>query len=531
MLPRGYVSTVAKLSRDFGRRCKLHRNRIAAVVLVLLLTLLTGALSVAAKTTEIVILHNNDLHGRIDGIVEDGEDRGSIARMAGMANVIRAMYPGRVLWFDGGDTTHGTTVANLFFGASVIDAYNAAGIDAMAAGNHDYNYGYEVLLMRALQADFPIFAANAVYKDTGESILPSHKFFDVDGLRIAVFGFSPVTTPVTTHPKNVADLTFLDPLEVAAELVPKLREEADLVFAVNHIGYDLDLKLAEAVPGIDVIVGGHSHTQLDYPVQVGDTIIVQAHEYGRYLGFVKLVVEDGRVVSHEGRLLPTTADMPVDLGIQAVVDSWEDRLSELLDEEIGFTTVHLDGERVDSRTRETNLGNLVADAMRQTLDADLALTNGGGIRASVPAGIITLRDAYSVLPFDNTLAGIEASGAAIVAALEHGVSRWPVDWGGFLQVSGISFAFNPNNEPGERVIKDSVKVNGEPIDLDRIYRVATNDFLAAGGDSYTMLGGLNFFHGSATGDGDFLRDVFAAIFDEVDTVAPEVEGRIVIVED
>src|SRR5690625_5129571 len=141
-----------------------------------MLTLLLGAMSVAAKTTEIVILHNNDLHARIDGIVEDGEDRGSIARMAGMANVIRAMYPGRVLWFDGGDTTHGTTVGNLFFGASVIDAYNAAGIDAMAAGNHDYNYGYEVLLMRALQADFPIFAANAVYKSTGEAILPSHKF-------------------------------------------------------------------------------------------------------------------------------------------------------------------------------------------------------------------------------------------------------------------------------------------------------------------------------------------------------------------
>src|SRR5690625_2870627 len=445
-----------------------------------MLTLLLGAMSVAAKTTEIVILHNNDLHGRIDGIEEDGQPRGSIARMAGMANVIRAMYPGRVLWFDGGDTTHGTTVANLFYGASVIDTYNAVGIDAMAAGNHDYNYGHDVLLMRANQAEFPIFAGNAIYTRSGESFLPSHTFFEVDGLRIAVFGFSPVTTPVTTHPKNVEDLTFRDPLEVAAELVPKLREQADLVFAVNHIGYDEDIALAVAVPGIDLIIGGHSHTQLDYPVKVADTVIAQAHEYGRYLGFVKLTIEDGKVVAYDGQLLPTTADMPVDLEVQALVDSWEDRLSDLLDQHLGFTTVHLDGERTDSRTRETNLGNLVADTMRIALDADIALTNGGGIRASIPEGAISLRDAYTVLPFDNTLAGIEASGSAIIEALEHGVSQYPVDWGGFLQVSGVSFSFNPNNPPGERVLRDSILVNGEPIDPERIYRVATNDFLAAG---------------------------------------------------
>lgn len=508
----------------------MHRNRIAVVIAVLMLTLLAGALQVSAKTTEIVILHNNDLHGRIDGIEEDGEPRGSIARMAGMANVIRAMYPGRVLWFDGGDTTHGTTIANLFFGASVIDAYNFVGVDVMAAGNHDYNYGHDVLLMRANQAEFPILAGNAIYTKSGESFLPSHTFLEVDGLRIAVFGFSPVTTPVTTHPHNVRDLTFVDPLEVAAELVPKLREEADLVFAVNHIGHPDDVALATAVPGIDLIIGGHSHTQLDEPVKVGDTVIAQAHEYGRYLGFVKLTIEDGKVVAHEGKLLPTTPDMPVDTATQALVDGWNEQLEARLGEHLGFTEVFLDGARTDVRTSETNLGNLVADMMRDVLDADIALTNGGGIRASIPEGAITLGDIYEVLPFDNTLAGIEVPGAAVVDALEHGVSQYPIDWGGFLQVSGLSFSFNPNNEPGERVDRSSVKVGGEPIDLDRVYRVATNDFLAVGGDSYTMLGGLTFFHGSETGDGDFLRDVVAEGFDGDTVVAPEVEGRIIILD-
>lgn len=514
---------------SLGGETVLHRNRIVVLIAVVTLALLTGVVQAGAQSTEIVILHNNDLHGRIDGIEEGGEPRGSIARLAGMANVIRAMYPGRVLWLDGGDTTHGTTVANLFFGASVIDAYNFVGIDAMVAGNHDYNYGHDVLLMRANQAQFPILAGNAVYMKSGESFLPSHTFFDVDGLRVAVFGFSPITTPVTTHPKNVEALTFMDPLEVAAELVPQLREQADLVIALTHIGFAEDRLLATAVPGIDVIVGGHSHTEVDYPSVVADTIIVQAHEYGRFLGFVKLVVEDGRIVSHEGRLLPTTADMPVDLEAQARVDSWQAQLADRLGEHLGFTTVHLDGERTHSRTRETNLGNLVTDTMREVLRADLALTNGGGIRASIPAGPVTLGDVYSVLPFDNTLAGVEATGADVLAALEHGVSQYPIDWGGFLQVSGVTFSFNPDNAPGERVDKSSVKVNGEPIELNRVYRVATNDFLAAGGDAYTMLGGLPFFHGSATGDGDFLRDVFATRFEGKATVAPDVEGRITIV--
>ncbi len=504
----------------------MRRHRSLLLAAVLTLALLLGSVG-AAAAEEIVIVHTNDFHARLEPIDFDGE-RGGIARLAGMVNVIRSLYPDRVLWLDGGDTLHGTTVANLFFGVSVVDLYNQAGVDAMAAGNHDYNYGADVLLLRAADADFPILGANTFYKESGESFLPPYAFFDVGGLRVAVLGFSPVTTPVTTHPKNVEAIYFEDPIQVAAELVPQLREQADLVVVLSHIGYTDDVALAQAVPGIDVIVGGHSHTQLDEPVVVGDTIIVQANEYGKYVGFLKLVVDGGRIVDYEGRLLPTTADMPIDAAVAASLADWQGQLSERLGVVIGETAVDLDGERGNVRTKETNLGNLVADIMRETTGADVALTNGGGIRASIPAGPVTLGDVYTVLPFDNTLIGIEISGAQLLAALEYGVSQWPVDWGGFLQVSGLSFAFNPNNPPGERVL--SVTVGGRPLDPDAVYKVATNDFLASGGDGYDMLVSDSYFFGSERMDGDYLRDVVAAYFETNPTVAPEVEGRITIVE-
>jgi len=505
----------------------LQRNHGLLLVVVVTLALFAASVS-AAAAVEIVFVHTNDFHARMQSIDFEGGERGGIARLAGMINVIRSLYPDRVLWLDGGDTLHGTTVANLFFGSSVVDGLNRAGLDVMAAGNHDYNYGHDVLLLRAEQADFPILAANTFFKGSNERFLPPYAFFDLGGVRVAVLGFSPVTTPVTTHPKNVEAIYFEDPVTVAAELVPQLRRQADLVVVLSHIGYTEDVALAQAVPGIDVIVGGHSHTQLDEPVRVGDTIIVQANEYGKYLGFLKLVVENGRIIDYEGRLLPTTADMPISLDLAAALGEWEALLSARLGVVIGETAVDLDGERGNVRTKETNLGNLIADVMRETLDADVTLMNGGGIRASIPSGPVTLGDIYTVLPFDNTLAGIEVTGAQLLAALEHGVSQYPVDWGGFLQVSGLSFTFNPNKPAGQRVV--SVTVGGEPLELQRVYRVATNDFMAAGGDSYTMLQDAPFSHGSDRGDGEFLRDVVAGYFELHPTVAPKVEGRIIMVD-
>lgn len=505
----------------------LRRSRVL-LVLLLLGCLLTAALAAQAAPVEIVIVHTNDTHARLQPIMVDDEQRGGVARVAGFVQVMRELYPGRLLWLDAGDTTHGTNVANLFFGESVIEALNTAGVDAMTVGNHDFNYGQEALLSLAAQAAFPVLGANIVYTDTGRPFLQDSARFELDGVTVAVLGLTTKETPIVTHPKNVVGLTFLDPVEVASQLVPSLRSQADLVVVLSHLGFDEDVRLARTVPGIDVIVGGHSHTRLDEPVQVGDTVIVQANEYGKFLGYLKLTVDEGRIVDAVGQLLPITADAPVHLSVQGVVDRWDEQLGARLDQPVGVTRVDLNGEREFVRTGETNLGNLIADVMRETVGADITLHNGGGIRASIPAGEISLRDVYTVLPFDNVLVGIQLTGEQILAALEHSVSQYPAQSGGFLQVSGLSFVFDADQPPGQRVVE--VLIGGAPLDRNRLYRVATNDFLAAGGDGYEMFVGAPRFYGSQLADGEFLRDVVARWIEEQGVIAPAVEGRIRAIE-
>jgi len=504
----------------------LRRLR-SLLVLALIACLWVTALA-QAEPTEIVIVHTNDTHARLQPIEVDGEQRGGTARIAAFVNVLNELYGGRVLWLDGGDTTHGTNVANLFYGESVIDVLNMAGVDAMAIGNHDFNYGQDVLRARIAQANFPVLAANVVYTATGESFADAYAIFDVQGVKVAVLGLSTQDTPIVTHPKNVVGLSFLDPVEVARELVPVLRSQADLVVVLSHIGFDEDVRLARSVPGIDLIVGGHSHTRLDEPVLVGDTIIVQANEYGKFLGFVELTVDNGRIVQAAAALLPITGSAPVDLAVQARIDAWESQLDAALDVVVGTSLVELNGERQFVRTGETNLGNFVADVLREAVGADIGLTNGGGIRASIDTGDITLREIYTVLPFDNVLVGVELTGAQILAALEHSVSAYPEQLGGFLQVSGLSFTYDATKPAGQRVVE--VTVGGQPLDLNKVYRVATNDFLAAGGDGYEMFLGARQFYGSQLADGEFLRDVVAAYILEHGVIAPQVEGRIRVIE-
>lgn len=498
-------------------------------VTVLLFVLVFSLAVAAAEPAEIVILHTNDMHGRLQPIFVDDVQRGGLARIAAYVQVLRELYPNRVLWLDGGDTFHGTNLANLFDGEPVLEALNAADLDAMTWGNHDFNFGTEVARELAAEARFPILGANIIDSASGRPFSRGAAFFDLDGVTVAVLGLTTADTPLVTLPRNVAGLTFLDPVDVAGRLVPVLRDEADVVVVLSHLGIEEELRLARLVPGIDVIVGGHSHTRLDEPIHVGNTVLVQANDYGKFLGYLKLTVGDQGILGVVGQLLPITADSPVRQDIQALVDRWEHRLDERLRDVVGTAAVDLKGEAEDIRRGETNLGNLIADVMRATAGAEIALVNSGGIRATIEAGEIRLWDVYTVLPFDNVLVGLELTGEQILAALEHSVSRYPFPSGGFLQVSGLTFVFDVARPPGQRVVE--AYVDGRPLDPERVYRVATNDFLAAGGDGYSMLAGAPMFYGSKLADGEFLRDVFLRWIQEQGTVAAELECRIAAIEE
>jgi len=515
--------------KEVRRLLKLLTVAIVLTTLLFVQSLYAEPLVVPGERTFITILHTNDFHGRLESISVTGIVGGS-ARIATLVNEIRSSAPGIVLLLDAGDATHGTTLSNFFNGIPVIEVMNAIGYDAMEIGNHDFNYGQEGLTERASQAEFPLLAANIVVTATGEipPFCQPYVIKEVAGKRIAIFGLITPDTPVVTHPKNVVGLTFLDPIETAAKLVPELRPKADLIIALTHIGYEMDRRLAEEVGGIHVIVGGHSHTKIDVPERVGNeggnAIIVQAWEYGMVLGRLDLEMRGKAIVRFSGELIPVTVDVPEDPDVKAIVESYAAELKAAMSEVVGYTTVPLEGARSLIRTRETNLGNLVADMMRWAAgDAQIALENGGGIRwhRLFPAGPITRADVYELLPFLNTLVMMDLTGAQIKQALENSVSKYPTADGRFLQVSGLRFTFDPTKPAGSRVV--NVWVGGEPLVETATYRVATNDFLAAGGDYYTVLTqGTNFVD-----TGVYLMDYMVEYLKEFSPVSPIEENRIV----
>ncbi|MDI3547110.1 MAG: 5-nucleotidase / UDP-sugar diphosphatase [Halanaerobiales bacterium] len=500
------------------------RKRLLTSLMLVMVLVLVSSLAMAEKV-EITILHTNDTHSR----VEEGKYAGmGFAKLSTLVKEERAKNP-NLLLLDAGDTFHGQTIANLVEGESIVKIMNAIGYDAMATGNHDFNFGKERLLELNEMTDFPILAANIKYEDDSP-FLDAYVIKEVGGVKVAIFGLATPETTYKTHPKNVKSLVFESPVKAAKVMVDQLKDKADVIIALTHLGLSegseyTSAMVAKEVPGIDLIVDGHSHHALKEGKRVGDTLIVMAGEYDKNLGVVNLTVEDGKVIAKKARLITKedTANTEKDTEILKVIDQIKAEIEKITSVVVGKTAVHLDGERENVRTGETNLGNLITDAMLDTVDADVAITNGGGIRASIGKGEVTKGEVITVLPFGNFVVVKELKGSVILDAIEHGISAYPAKEGQFPQVGGMSFIFAPSRPAGERVVK--LEIGGEPVDYDKTYRVATNDFMAAGGDGYTM-----FKDAATVQEAGGLEEVVMNYIKEHGTVAPKVEGRIIAVE-
>lgn len=511
-------------------------KRMQATCLLAFIVFISAVSAAMASTEvqEIIVLHTNDLHGHLLPVVVDGETRGGLARLASVVRTYRDHYPGRVIWLDAGDAWHGSNLAGFSSGQSVVDVLNIAGLDVMVLGNHEFNYNQDVLLNRVSEAAFAVLAGNVVVTETGETFLPATTLINVGDVTVGILGLVSPETPILSHPQNSEGLEFHDPITVARSLAAQLAKEANLVIAVTHVGLEYDRILAAAVPEIDLIVSGHSHTQLDEPEVVDGTLIVQAFEWGKYLGVLHLVVDAEGIVEYNGYLVPITDEISEELAVTAAIAEWQARLDARLSAVIGETLVELDAAGV--RVQESNLGNWMADLMREYVGADVAFINSGAIRRSIAAGPITLGDIYEVHPFNNTIIGLELTGKQILAALENSVLHYPDASGRFLQVSGLSYTFDPNKPPGERVV--SVRIHstaahpdGEPLRLDEVYRVAIPDFIAVGGDDYDMFAGSPVFFGSPTEGGAYLLDILVSAVELASPIKPEVEGRIQMITD
>lgn len=464
----------------------MNGKNFSKKMLVLLLTFLlifSGFTPALAQESEsLIIYHTNDVHARVEGT----ETEVGYAKISGL--VMAEKEAGKnVLLLDAGDATHGQSIGNLSQGESIIKIMNLAEYDGMTVGNHDFNYGKERLLELKGIADFPVMGANILTTD-GETYLDEYFIKEIAGKKILILGLSTPETLYKSHPKNTIGLEFVDPAEIAEKIVEANRSEVDFIIALSHLGQEGDytsIDLAEKVNGIDLIIDGHSHDKEE--VKIGNTIIVQTGEYGKSLGKVDISFE-GENFSISSSILETSdlSEVEEDPAVIALIAKYLEEVDLVQSEIIGRTTVKLEGTRDIVRTSETNLGNLITDSILSKSGADLALTNGGGIRASIEIGDITRKNVFDVLPFGNLIAVKDVPGSAIKDMLEFSVRLYPESNGGFLHASGVTFAFDESKEPLNRV--HDIKIQGETLDPNKTYKLATNDFMAAGGDGYTMLG-------------------------------------------
>jgi 2',3'-cyclic-nucleotide 2'-phosphodiesterase (5'-nucleotidase family) len=457
-----------------------------------------GGLAQDEGVREVVILHDTHFHGKFGS-----EDEANIARYA---TLVERLKEGRdnVLFVGNGDDLAPSLFASIYHGSHIIDALNAMGLDYDTFGNHEFDYGPDNLLEQVEASDFGWVTGNIVDGRTGDAFgaeqgvrrylvheLPS-------GLRVGVTGFAPPDTPeVTTLGLNAR---MADLFTAARDVVADLRAEGvDLVVVLSHLCGPTAEELARRVDGIDVIVGDHCSGVLEEPLVVGDTILSRAGHEFEYLGELTLQVGADGVSDWSFSLHPVTADIEPHPEVARIVSAREEELDAELSETVGETTVPLDVRREAVRSEETNIGNFIADAMREETGADVALQNGGSIRADriIEPGELTRRDVIETLPFENYVVMLEVTGETLREALELSVGTVEEGHGRFLQVSGLSFSYAPDAPAGSRVRE--VTLGGEELDPSATYTLATNSFMADGGDGYEMLVGAPVLIGENSG--------------------------------
>lgn len=489
--------------------------------------LLAAICSIAAQektqcNVKVTLLQVNDVYQFSP--VDQGTT-GGLARVLTLTKSIKQENP-NTLFLMAGDTISPSVESITFKGAQMIDAWNTAGLDYATFGNHEFDFGPDVLRERMRESKFGWIAANVIDLKTGKTFgdVPPYVIREFGGVKVGLFGLVLPETKSTSRPG--ADVEFRNPCETAKQMVSELHAKgAKVVVALTHLSMREDKEVARCAD-VDLIIGGHEHTLLES--HAGRAPIFKMSADARELGQIDLNISHttGELESIDWKVIPIDSKIKEAPEFAAVYRKYANLLADLA-KPVGRSTVALDARSAENRTRETNVGNLVADSFRRTLAADVGLMNGGSIRADtlIPAGRIIARDVLSILPFKNKLVKIEVTGAVLKAALEHGVSRIApgAEPGGFPQVSGIQFSFDASKSPGSRVV--DVKVNGQPLSETRKYTLATSTFIALdGGDGYTMFKGAPVIlpPDRAPIDSDALKRAFV----RGRAIAPKVEGRI-----
>lgn len=528
----------------------------------LLLAASVAALSAGAAQADYVlnVLHINDLHSRIEAInafdstcdaetEAKGECFGGIARVGAKINELRDKITaegGNVIVLDAGDQYQGSLFYTTYKGKDVAEFMSTIGFDAMAVGNHEFDDGPEGLLTRIDGVEFPVISGNL---DVSQSNILKDKVenstvLEVGGEKIGIISALAMDTPETSSPGD--QVIFIDDIESLKGDAQELTDQGvSKIIALTHEGYLRDQEIAAQVPGVDAVVGGHSHTLLGdmegaagpYPTMVAgadgaEVPVAQAYAYSKYLGHLVLTFDDsGKLIKTEGQPILLDNSVTPDEALAARVAEMGAPIEELKNKQVAEIAAPIDGSRESCRAVECEMGNVVSEAMLERVKdqgVSIAISNGGGLRASIDQGPVTMGEVLTVLPFQNTLATFQLTGADVVAALENGASQLEEGAGRFAQVAGLKYTIDSKAEAGSRISDVQVMKDGAwaPIDAAATYGVVSNNYVRGGGDGYDV------FAAKATNVYDFgpdLADVLAEyLAAQSADFKPVLDGRITV---
>ena len=510
---------------------------------------LTFSAAAAQADYTLTILHTNDFHARFEPInkYDSGckpEDNTEGKCFGGSARLITAIREARQrsnnsILVDGGDQFQGTLYYTYYKGQVAAEMMNLMGYDAMTVGNHEFDDGPEVLRGFMDAVDFPVLMSNADIsrEELLAGTLMKSTVIERGGEQIGLIGLTPEDTDELASPGP--NITFTDPVAAVQGEVDRLTGMGvNKIIVLSHSGYRVDQRVAAETTGVDVIVGGHSNTLLSntndrasgpYPTMVNGVAIVQAYAYGKFLGELNVTFDDaGTLVEAVGEPLIMDAAVTEDDAVVSRLAELAVPLDEIRKEVVAQTEVPIGGDRDVCRSQECSMGTLIADAMLARVadqGIQIAIQNGGGIRASIDAGEITKGEVLTVLPFQNTLSTFQADGQLIIDALENGVSQVEEGAGRFPQVAGMRFTWDASADPGSRIVSVEVMEGGSfvPLDPAKTYGVVTNNYVRNGGDGYDMFSGEDK---NAYDYGPDLADVTAEYLAANAPYQPYTDGRI-----
>ena len=523
-----------------------------AVMILVTIGCASGPIAPKDEEQHLVILNTNDTHGHPVAFYDyPAGDQGGLPARATFVEQVRAANP-NVLVVDAGDLNTGRPESNFFQAEPDILGYNMIGYDLMTMGNHEFDHDFATMQEQIALSEFPWLGANIKTEDGKllENVEP-YIIKEYGTFKVAIIGLLDHRTAQTGNPEYIEGIVFEDEVETAKKLVPMLQKKADLVIAVVHMGlYDEETKgskrLAVGVPGIAMIVDGHSHTKTEEPVWVTnsetgkDVAIVSARHWGLYMGKTDLTFMNGEVTNLDFELVPINVrtrvkdaegnstyptvgeELEKNAEIAALLQTYVDQVDAVLSEVIGNATAPFPND--DSRKMETALGDIVSDSQKwfieeQGLEVDFAFQNGGGIRATLGDGEIQKQTVYEVLPFDNSIALVELKGSDVIALFDKAATN--VGAGAMGQVSdGVSYTINTASGTIENLL-----VGGSPVDPAKVYKIATNSYLAAGGDGYSVFKERVSFYDTSLMQRDAFIDYVIYLGG---TISPEVAGRITL---